>query len=239
MESNQRKYSSLDVGSRSEVQAGFMTRVYQWMSIGVLLTAGISTYIGTNEALATSIATNRGLFWVLIIAQFAVVIGLSAMINRMTMAMALGLFLLYSALTGVTFSTIFLIYTQASIQSAFFTTACGFAGLSAFGLVTKKDLGPVGTFCSMGLFGLIGYSLLALFFPSMMGGAAGLVFSLVGLLIFAGLTAYDTQKIKLMGQHAYSEEERSKLTVIGALTLYLDFINLFLIILRFTGDRRR
>lgn len=239
MESNQRKYSSLDVGSRSEVQAGFMTRVYQWMSIGILLTAGVSTYIGTNEALATSIATNRGLFWVLIIAQFGVVIGLSAMINRMTAAMALGLFMLYSALTGVTFSTIFLIYTQASIQSAFFTTACGFAGLSAFGLVTKKDLGPVGTFCSMGLFGLIGYSLLALFFPSMMGGAAGLVFSLVGLLIFAGLTAYDTQKIKLMGQHAFSDEERSKLTVIGALTLYLDFINLFLIILRFTGDRRR
>jgi FtsH-binding integral membrane protein len=239
MESNQRKYSSLDVGSRSEVQAGFMTRVYQWMSIGVLLTAGISTFIGTNEALATTIATNRGLFWVLIIAQFGVVIGLSAMINRMTAAMALGLFMLYSALTGVTFSTIFLIYTQASIQSAFFTTACGFAGLSAFGFITKKDLGPVGTFCSMGLFGLIGYSLLALFFPSMMGGAAGLVFSLVGLLIFAGLTAYDTQKIKLMGQHAYSDEERSKLTVIGALTLYLDFINLFLIILRFTGDRRR
>lgn len=239
MESNQRKYSSLDVGSRSEVQAGFMTRVYQWMSIGILLTAGVSTYIGTNEQLAMSIASNRGLFWVLIIAQFAVVLGLSAMINKMSATLALGLFMLYSALTGVTFSTIFLIYTQASIQSAFFTTACGFAGLSAFGLITKKDLGPVGTFCSMGLFGLIGYSLLALFFPSMMGGTAGLVFSLVGLLIFAGLTAYDTQKIKLMGQHAYSEEERSKLTVIGALTLYLDFINLFLIILRFTGDRRR
>ena len=239
MESNQRKYSSLDVGSRSEVQAGFMTRVYQWMSIGILLTAGVSTYIGTNEQLAMSIASNRGLFWVLIIAQFAVVIGLSAMINRMSATLALGLFMLYSALTGVTFSTIFLIYTQASIQSAFFTTACGFAGLSAIGLITKKDLGPVGTFCSMGLFGLIGYSLLALFFPSMMGGAAGLVFSLVGLLIFAGLTAYDTQKIKLMGQHAYNDEERSKLTVIGALTLYLDFINLFLIILRFTGDRRR
>ncbi len=239
MESNQRKYTSLDVASRSEVQAGFMTRVYQWMSIGVLLTAGISTYIGTNEQLANTIATNRGLFWVLIIAQFGLVIGLSAMINRMSMALATGLFMLYSALTGVTFSTIFLIYTQASIQSAFFTTACGFAGLSAFGLFTKKDLGPVGTFCSMGLFGLIGYSLLALFFPAMMGGAAGLVFSLVGLLIFAGLTAYDTQKIKLMGQHAYNDEERSKLTVLGALTLYLDFINLFLIILRFTGDRRR
>lgn len=239
MESNQRKYNSLDVDSRAVATAGFMTRVYQWMFIGVLLTAGISTYIGTNEGLAMSIAANRGLFWVLIIAQLGVVIGLSAMINKMSTAMALGLFFLYSALTGVTFSTIFLIYTQASIQSAFFTTAIGFGGLSAFGFFTKKDLGPVGTFCSMGLFGLIGYGLLALFFPAMMGGAAGLVFSLIGLLIFAGLTAYDTQKIKTMGQMARSDEERSKISVIGALTLYLDFINLFMIILRFTGDRRR
>ena len=239
MESNQRKYNSLDVDSRAVATAGFMTRVYQWMFIGVLLTAGISTYIGTNEGLAMSIAANRGLFWVLIIAQLGVVIGLSAMINKMSTAMALGLFFLYSALTGVTFSTIFLIYTQASIQSAFFTTAIGFGGLSAFGFFTKKDLGPVGTFCSMGLFGLIGYGLLALFFPAMMGGAAGLVFSLIGLLIFAGLTAYDTQKIKTMGQMARSDEERSKISVIGALTLYLDFINLFMIILRFSGDRRR
>ncbi|MBC7713110.1 MAG: Bax inhibitor-1/YccA family protein [Rhizobacter sp.] len=236
MERNQ--FGSMDI-DRAETTAGFMTRVYQWMAIGVLLTAGISTYIGTNEQLAMSIAANKGLFWGVIIAQFGVVIGLSAMINRMTAAMALGLFLLYSCLTGVTFSTIFLIYTQASIQSAFFTTAVGFGGLSAFGFFTKKDLGPIGTFCTMGLFGVIGYSLLAMFFPAMMGGAAGLVFSLVGLLIFAGLTAYDTQKIKLMGQHAVNAEERSKYTVLGALTLYLDFINLFLIILRFTGDRRR
>ncbi len=239
MESNQRKYNSLDVDSRAVATAGFMTRVYQWMFIGVLLTAGISTYIGTNEQLAMSIAANRGLFWVLVIAQIGVVIGLSAMINKMSTAMALGLFFLYSALTGVTLSVIFLMYTQASIQSAFFTTAIGFGGLSAFGFFTKRDLGPIGTFCSMGLFGLIGYSLLAFFFPAMMGGAAGLVFSLVGLLIFAGLTAYDTQKIKTMGQMARSDEERSKISVIGALTLYLDFINLFMIILRFTGDRRR
>lgn len=239
MERNTR-YSGLDVEqSRSEVMASFMTRVYQWMCIGVLLTAGISAYIGNNEQMAMAIVQNKFLFWGVVIAQFGVVIGLSAMIQRMSTATAIGLFLLYSALTGVTFSTIFLIYTQGSIQSAFLTTAIGFAGLSAFGLVTKKDLGPVGTFCSMGLFGLIGYSLLAIFFPSMMGGTAGLVYSLVGLLIFAGLTAYDTQKIKLMGQHAINADERSKITVLGALTLYLDFINLFLIILRFTGDRRR
>lgn len=239
MESNQRKYSNLDVDARVNAMSGFMTRVYQWMCIGVLLTAGIATFIGMNEDLAMTIATNKGLFWTAIILQFGVVIGLSAMINKMSAALATGLFLLYSALTGVTFSTIFLIYTQASIQSAFLTTAAGFGGLTLFGYATKKDLGPVGTFCSMGLFGLIGYSLLSIFFPSMMGGAAGLVFSMVGLLIFAGLTAYDTQKIKAMGQYAYGDAERAKLTVLGALTLYLDFINLFLIILRFTGDRRR
>lgn len=239
MESNQRKFTSLDVDGRSEVSAGFMTRVYQWMFIGILLTAGVCTYIGTSEELSMTIANNRGLFWGVVIAQFAVVIGLSSMINRMTTVMATGLFLLYSALTGVTLSTIFLIYTHSSIQSAFFTTSFGFAGLTAFGYMTKKDLGPIGSFCIMGLFGVVGYSILAMFFPAMMGGAAGLVFSLVGLLIFAGLTAFHTQKIKLMGQHAYNEEERSKMAVIGALTLYLDFINLFLIILRFTGDRRR
>lgn len=240
MENNKRyTNTSLDVQVHAETTASFMTRVYQWMSIGILLTAGISTYIASNETMAMAIATNKMLFWTVIIAQFGVVIGLSAMINRMSALMALGLFILYSALTGITFSTIFLIYTQSSIQSAFFTTATGFAGLSAFGFFTKKDLGPVGTFCSMGLFGLIGFSLLSLFFPSMMGGTAGLVFSFAGLLIFAGLTAYDTQKIKLMGEHAANANEKAKYSVLGALTLYLDFINLFLIILRFTGDRRR
>lgn len=237
MERN-RQYSALDVESKSAVTAGFMTRVYQWMSIGVLITAGVSSYIASNEGWAMTITANKLLFWGLIIAQFGTVIALSAMINRISVALATGLFLTYSALTGVTFSTLFLVYSLPSIQSAFFTTSIGFAGLSAFGFFTKKDLGPIGSFCMMGLFGMIGYSLLAMFFPAMMGGSAGLVFSLIGLLIFAGLTAYDTQKIKLMGQHAVNAEERSKITILGALTLYMDFINLFLIILRFTGNRR-
>lgn len=229
--------SGIDVVSESSTAASFMTRVYQWMSIGVLLTAVISTYIGNNQELAMTIATNKFLFWSMIIAQFGIVIGLSAFLNKMNTMLAIGLFLLYSSLTGVTLSTIFLIYTAASIQSAFFTTSIGFAGLSLFGLVTKKDLGFVGTFCGMGLFGIIGYSILSMFFPALMGGTAGLIFSLVGLLIFSGLTAYDTQKIKQMGSQA-RQEDLGKLTVLGALTLYLDFINLFLIILRFSGNRR-
>lgn len=219
--------------------AAFMTRVYQWMSIGVLITGLIAALIGTNDELVRTIMMNRVLFWVVIIAQFGLVLSISGLINRMSVVTATTLFLLYSALTGVTFSVIFAIYTAASIQSAFFTTAIGFGGLTAFGYITKKDLGPVGSFCMMGLFGMIGYSLLAMFFPTMMGGAAGLVYSLIGLLIFAGLTAYDTQKIKMIGRQAYSDEDRGRATILGALTLYLDFINLFMMILRLTGDRRR
>lgn len=219
--------------------SAFMTKVYQWMSVGVLLTAIVATLLGTNEQMVSTIVTNRALFWVMIIAQFGLVIAVSGFISRMSVATATVLFLLYSALTGVTFSTIFLIYTAASIQSAFFTTALGFGGLTAFGYLTKKDLGPVGTFCSMGLWGLVGYSLLAIFFPSMMGGSAGFVYSMIGLLVFAGLTAYDTQAIKQMGRQAMSSDDQGRASILGALKLYLDFINLFLIILRFTGDRRR
>jgi len=219
--------------------SAFMTKVYQWMSVGVLLTAIVATVLGTNDEFARTIALNRGLFWVMIIAQFGLVIAVSGFISRMSVLTATVLFMLYSALTGVTFSTIFLIYTASSIQSAFFTTAIGFAGLTAFGYITKKDLGPVGTFCSMGLWGLVGYGLLAMFFPSMMNGTASFVYSMVGLLVFAGLTAYDTQAIKMMGRQAMSADDQGRASILGALKLYLDFINLFMMILRFTGDRRR
>lgn len=219
--------------------SAFMTRVYQWMSIGVLITGAVASSIGTSETLIQTIMLNRVLFWGVIIAQFGLVLSISGLINRMSVLTATSLFLLYSALTGVTFSVIFAIYTTASIQSAFFTTAIGFGGLTAFGYVTKKDLSPVGSFCMMGLFGMIGFSILSIFFPSMMGGAAGLAYSLIGLLVFAGLTAYDTQKIKMIGRQTFSEEDRGRATILGALTLYLDFINLFMMILRLSGDRRR
>jgi FtsH-binding integral membrane protein len=219
--------------------SAFMTKVYQWMTIGVLLTGIVAAVIGSNEELMRAIMMNRGLFIVMIVLQLGLVMGISFLINRMSVMLATALFLLYSALTGVTFSVLFLIYTASSIQSAFFTTAIGFGGLTAFGYITKKDLTGVGSFCMMGLFGMIGYSLLAMFFPSMMGGTANLVYSLIGLLVFAGLTAYDTQKIKMIGRQTYSEEDKGRATVMGALTLYLDFINMFMMILRLTGDRRR
>jgi FtsH-binding integral membrane protein len=223
----------------AQENSAFMTRVYQWMCLGVLLTGIVASVIGTNDELVKTILMNKALFWVVIIAQFGLVMGISGLINRMSVLTASALFLLYSALTGVTFSVIFAIYTTTSIQSAFFTTAIGFGGLTAFGYITKKDLGPVGSFCMMGLFGMIGFAILSMFFPSMMGGAAGLVYSLIGLLVFAGLTAYDTQKIKMIGRQSFSEEDRGRATIMGALTLYLDFINMFMMILRLTGDRRR
>jgi uncharacterized protein len=220
--------------------ARFMSGVYRWMLVGVLLTACISAYIGTNPQIAYALAANKLLFYGLIIAQFAAVVYLSARIMKMSASTATFIFLLYAALTGTTLSVIFLAYTQEGIQSAFFLSAFSFAGLSAFGYVTKRDLGPVGTFCHMGLWGLIGTSILAIFFPSLMGGSMSLVFGMVGVLVFAGLAAYDTQKIKsLYAMGREGSEEQHKGTIMGALTLYLDFINLFLMILRFTGGRRR
>ncbi|MBT7610717.1 MAG: Bax inhibitor-1/YccA family protein [Bacteriovoracaceae bacterium] len=217
----------------------FMTGVYRWMTFGLLLTGTVAYLLAENEQTVIQIMTNRILFWGLIIAQFGSVIYLSAKINKMSATAATSIYLVYALLTGITFSTIFLVYTRESIQSVFFLTAFSFAGLSMFGFVTKRDLGPVGTFCHMGLYGIIGFSLLSFFFPSMLGGQMGTIFSLVGVIVFAGLTAYDTQKIKnsnIIGNEGTAEDHKE--TIMGALTLYLDFINLFLMLLRLMGNRR-
>ena len=217
----------------------FMTGVYKWMTIGLTLTGCIAYFLSTNKELVYQLVTNKILFYGIIIAQLGLVIWLSARVQKMSAMKATLVYLAYASLTGVTFSTIFLAYTAESIQSAFFLTGFSFAGLSMFGFVTKRDLGPIGTFCHMGLYGLIGFSLLAMFFPSMLGGQMGMIYSLVGVLIFAGLTAYDTQKIKqsnIIGNEGTAEDHKE--TIIGALTLYLDFINLFLMILRLMGNRK-
>ncbi len=217
----------------------FMTGVYKWMTFGLVLTGWIAYMLAENEEIIYQIASNTILFWGIIIAQFGLVIYLSRRINQMSPAVASVTYLGYATLTGITFSTIFLAYTRDSIQSAFFLTAFSFAGLSLFGFVTKRDLGPVGTFCHMGLYGIVGFSILAIFFPSMLGGQMGTIFSLVGVIVFAGLTAYDTQKIKqmnILGNEGTAEDHKE--TIMGALTLYLDFINLFLMLLRLTGGRR-
>jgi FtsH-binding integral membrane protein len=224
----------------SVATARFMGRVYAWMTAGLALTAVVAWGIGNNEEMAAALLANRALLYGAMIAQFGLVIALSAMINRISSLTAAGLYFAYAALTGVTLSFIFIVYTQASVAQVFGLTAFSFAGLSAVGLITKKDLGPIGSFCTMGLWGVIGYSLLSMFMPSMMGGVANQVFSAVGVVVFAGLAAYDTQKIKAMSARGYGNEEAArKGAIFGALTLYLDFINLFLFVLRLTGRRNR
>jgi FtsH-binding integral membrane protein len=227
--------------SVSQENARFMAGVYKWMTIGILLTAIVAYYVGHTPSLFMPILQNKIIFYGLFIAQLGAVFYLSARINKMSGVQATVIFLLYSLLTGLTLSVIFIAYAQSTIESAFLTTAFAFGGLSAFGYVTKRDLGPIGTFCTMGLWGLIGFSLISIFFPSLRGGQMGMVYNLAGLVIFCGLTAYDTQKIKnsnIIGNEGTEEDHKE--TIMGALTLYLDFINLFLFILRLmSGGSRR
>lgn len=217
----------------------FMSAVYRWMTMGVAVTAFIAYFIAQDEQLLMTIVTNKVLFYGCIIAEFGLVIYLSARIQKMSATAAVTSFLIYAALNGVTFSVFSAIYTGASIQNAFIAAACSFAGLSFFGLVTKRDLGPVGTFCHMALWGLIIFGILSMFIPGLRGGQMGMIYSVGGILIFAGLTAYDTQKIKSYSSlHPEGSEGATKFQIMGALTLYLDFINLFLFLLRLMGRRR-
>lgn len=226
--------------SITEETARFMAGVYKWMCIGILITFGISYYVSITPSLIQTILMNKILFYGLIIAELGAVIYLSAMVNKISAMSATMVYIIYSALTGLTMSVIFLVYTKESIQSAFILTSFSFAGLSIFGYMTKKDLGPIGTFCHMGLWGLIGFGFISLFFPSMMTSTASKVYGIAGVIIFSGLTAYDTQKIKnmnIIGNEGTEEDHKE--TIMGALTLYLDFINLFLHILRLMGNRRK
>lgn len=219
--------------------ARFMSRVYGWMTAGLCLTGAVAWNVSGNPDLVREIFGNRLLFWALIIAQLGAVFALAGLINRISAFTATVIYFVYAGLTGLTFSSIFLVYTNSSIAEVFAITAFSFAGLSGVGFVTKRDLGPVGAFCTMGLFGMIGFALISMFFPSLMGGAGSFVFAIVGIVVFAGLTAYDTQKIKAMsGAGDEGTDMGRKKAIFGALTLYLDFINLFLSLLRLMGRRR-
>lgn len=217
----------------------FMSRVYLWMSGGVFVTAAVAYYVASSETLLMAIFGNRMVFFGLIIGELVAVIALSAAINRMSLATATFMYFLYAALTGTTLAAIFIVYTQESIATVFAATACAFGGLSIIGYTTKRDLGPLGAFCGMALFGLIGYGILSFFIPSLLSDSAMMLYSGAGVLLFAGLTAYDTQKIRMMYQpSADGTEAMAKGAIIGALALYLDFINLFLSLLRLFGRRR-
>ncbi|WP_372652841.1 Bax inhibitor-1 family protein [Halobacteriovorax sp.] len=226
--------------SISEENARFMSGVYKWMTFGIMLTAFISFYVSQSRDLLEMILGNKIVFYGLIIAQLGAVFFLSAKIKTISATAATCVYLLYAALTGLTLSVIFVVYTSESIQSAFILTSFSFAGLSAFGYITKRDLGPIGTFCHMALWGMIGFGILTMFFPSLMSTGASKIYGICGVVIFSGLTAYDTQKIKssnIIGNEGTEEDKKE--TIFGALTLYLDFINLFLSILRLMGNRRK
>ncbi len=213
--------------------ARFMSRIYSWMTFGLFITAVTGFMIGTNGVWMQVLMMNRGLFTFAIILQFGLVFGLSLGINRMSVGVATGCFLLYSFISGITFSTIFLAYNLNVIGQVFAVTAGTFGAMALFGYVTKKDLSAMGTFLIMGLFGIIIASVVNIFTHS-----AGLDFiiSVLGVIIFAGLTSYDVQKLKNFGATADIDSDSGhKVAVMGALTLYLDFINLFLMLLRLFG----
>jgi hypothetical protein len=216
--------------------SSFFPRVYGWMTAGLGLTALAAIFTLSSPTLLQAIFGNRLVFYALIIAELGLVIGLSAAINRISAGTAKMMFLLYSALSGVTFSAIFLVYTESSIASTFFVAAGTFGAMSLYGMVTRRDLTGWGSFLFMGLIGIIIASVVNIFLQSAM---VTWVVSCVGVLVFVGLTAYDTQKLKRMAAAGFADDEaRQKATILGALTLYLDFINLFLMMLRLMGNRR-
>jgi FtsH-binding integral membrane protein len=238
MRPSDNRQSSLTSRDSSQAVSAFMSSVYLWMMVGIFI-SGITAYtISSSPDLLASMMQNKVLFYGLLIMQFVAVIALSAFVQRMSVAVASAVYVLYATMTGATFAVILQIYTTESISSAFFVTSFAFAGLSLYGYTTKRDLGPIGSFCMMGLFGIIGVMILGMFFPSMMGNSMQLTIATIGVLVFAGLTAYDTQRIKAMQLQFTTADQARKGAIYGALVLYLDFINLFLEILRLMGNRR-
>lgn len=219
--------------SGSRVQT-YMSHVYGWMTVGLLLTAMIAWFASTNVHLMRVL---YNIMWVLLIAQLGLVFVISGLINRLSGAAATTLFMLYSVLNGCTFSIYFLVYTSSSIASVFFITAGMFGALAFYGYTTKRDLSGFGRFLFMGLVGIIIASIVNIFLQS-----EPLMWAVtyIGVFVFAGLTAYDTQKLKELGENISQDDPNMfrRYVILGALTLYLDFINLFILLLRIFADRR-
>lgn len=214
-----------------------MRKVYLWMAMALVITGVTSYGVASSPGLMQAILTNNALLWVLIIAEFGLVFAISAAINKLSLTTATLLFVLYSVINGATLSVIFLVYTMESIASVFFITAGTFGVMAFIGYTTKKDLTSLGKMLFMALIGLIIATLVNVFFIQSSGFS--LIVSYVGVLIFVGLTAYDSQKIKqMLLQASDAGESAQKLALLGALTLYLDFINLFIYLLRIFGDRK-
>ena len=213
-----------------------MRKVYLWMTLALAITGFTAYYVASNEAILTAIITNQIVFWGLVIGELALVFGLSAAINRLSLTTATLMFVLYSVLNGATMSFIFLAYTASSITNVFFITAGTFAVMALFGYFTKTDLTSWGKILMMALVGIIIASIVNVFTKS---EGLAVILNYLGVLVFVGLTAYDSQKIKEMLQQAPDAGEGAqKVALLGVLSLYLDFINLFLYLLRILGSRR-
>ncbi len=222
---------------RVETMNAFMRGVYKWMTAGLAVT-GVVAWLVLNSSIAQQVIYgNSWVFIAMLIAEFGLVVWLSRSIQRMSGAKATGMFMVYSALNGATLSVLFMAFTLPSIATAFFVAAGMFGGMSVYGMTTKRDLTGLGSFMFMGLIGLIIAMVVNLFLQNTM---MQLVISCVGVIIFTGLTAFDTQRLKVMGESAPADDTEAvrRASIMGALTLYLDFINLFIMLVQILGDRR-
>jgi uncharacterized protein len=230
-------YTHEEPRAQASADQAFLTKVYGWMFLGLAMTAVVAWSTNAIPALRDMVTKNPPIFFGLLIAEVLLVVAISAGINKMSASVATALFGLYAAINGLTLSFLFMIYTPGSITAAFVTTSATFGAISLYGFVTKRDLSKIGSLCMMALFGIIIASIVNFFMDSR---ALDQIITYAGVLIFVGLTAYDTQKIKNMAAQAgnYDGETMQKAAVIGALHLYLDFINLLIFILRIMGRRR-
>ncbi|NDL62808.1 Bax inhibitor-1/YccA family protein [Acerihabitans arboris] len=215
----------------------FMAQVYGWMTCGLLLTAFVSWFAARTPAVLNLVFSSQITFFGLIIAQLALVFVISGMVNRLSGTVATGLFMLYSALTGLTLASIFILYTASSIAGTFVVAGGMFGAMSIYGYTTKRDLSGFGSMLFMALIGIVLASVVNIWLKST---ALMWAVTYIGVLVFVGLTAYDTQKLKNMGSQLSMDDKDQfrKYSIVGALTLYLDFINLFLMLLRIFGNRR-
>ncbi|MGL5563396.1 MAG: Bax inhibitor-1/YccA family protein [Tannerellaceae bacterium] len=220
---------------QTTAQSNFLAKVYGWMAFALMLTAGTAFYVASSPSLIQAVYGNKILFWGLMIAELVLVFTVSGAINRISSSVATLLFFLYSLLNGVTMAFIFSVYTGESIAYTFMITAGTFGAMSLFGYVTKQDLTKFGSIALMALIGVIIASVVNIFLKS---STLYWIITIVGVLVFVGLVAYDTQKLKQLSRAGYDSETQRKLSIIGALTLYLDFINLFLFFLNIFGGRR-
>lgn len=235
MENNITNYDqkSLDINQSISI---YLTKVYNWMAVALLVTGLVAYFTAGSEIMIQTIVGNRILFFGLIIGELFLVGYISKRINKMSSYNATLLFLLYAVLNGLTFAVIFLVYTSESISSTFLITAGTFGAMSAYGYFTKQDLTKIGNLAFMALIGIIIASIVNFFMQSAM---MHWIITYLGVAIFVALTAYDTQKLKRIAANGFENEENmEKSAILGALTLYLDFINLFLFLLRIFGGRK-